>query len=72
MARKTSLTDRSRGKRHSDESGSKLESAMREVHTDVPKNVVATGKTGKAKEAMIRAIGFSKARRAGARVPKKK
>jgi len=44
---------------------------MREVHTDVPKNVIATGKTGKAKEAMIRAIGFSKARKRGAKIPKK-
>jgi hypothetical protein len=40
---------------------SKLESAMREVHNKVPRTVKATGKTGKAKEAMIRAIGFSKA-----------
>lgn len=71
MARKASLTNRARGARHSDESGSKLESAMREVHTDVPKNVIATGKTGKAKEAMIRAIGFSKARKRGAKIPKK-
>lgn len=39
----------------------KLENAMREVHTNVPKNVKATGKTGAAKEAMLRAIAFSKA-----------
>jgi len=38
-----------------------LDTAMREVHTDTPKNVTATGKTGKAKEAMLRAIAFSKA-----------
>lgn len=38
-----------------------LASAMREVHKNVPKNVKATGKTGKAKEAMLRAIAFSKA-----------
>jgi hypothetical protein len=63
VARKASLTDRARGKRHSNESSSAVESAMREVHTNVPKNVIATGKTGAAKEAMIRAIGFSKARR---------
>ena len=36
---------------------------MSEVHRNVPKNVKATGKTGKAKEAMLRAIAFSKARR---------
>jgi len=38
-----------------------LESAMREVHSDVPSNVQKTGKKGKAKEAMLRAIAFSKA-----------
>ena len=37
-----------------------LESAMREVHSDVPSNVEKTGKKGKAKEAMLRAIAFSK------------
>lgn len=39
----------------------KLEAAMREVHTNVPKNVKKTGKTGAAKESMLRAIAFSKA-----------
>jgi hypothetical protein len=39
----------------------KLGAAMREVHKNVPKSVTKTGKTGAAKEAMIRAIGFSKA-----------
>ena len=39
----------------------KLASAMEEVHKNIPKNVKKTGKTGKAKEAMLRAIGFSKA-----------
>lgn len=39
----------------------KLEAAMKEVHTNVPKNVKKTGKTGAAKEAMLRAIAFSKA-----------
>jgi len=34
---------------------------MEEVHRNVPKNVKATGKTGKAKESMLRAIAFSKA-----------
>ena len=38
-----------------------LDSAMSEVHKDTPKNVTKTGKTGKAKEAMLRAIAFSKA-----------
>lgn len=38
-----------------------LEEAMREVHTKTPHNVVAAGKTGKAKEKMLRAIAFSKA-----------
>ncbi len=49
---------------------SKLENAMREVHNDVPRNVKKTGKTGAAKEAMLRAIAFSKARAAGANIPK--
>jgi hypothetical protein len=39
-----------------------LESAMEEVHRNMPRNVVATGKTGVAKEKMLEAIGFSKAR----------
>jgi len=39
----------------------KLQDAMREVHTNTPRNVTKTGKTGKAKEAMLRAIAFSKA-----------
>jgi hypothetical protein len=60
--KKMSLSARPRGFRHADESKSKVESAMREVHTNVPRNVIATGKTGAAKEAMIRAIGFNKAR----------
>jgi hypothetical protein len=37
--------------------------AMKEVHRNVPRNVVATGKTGMAKEKMLKAIAFSKARR---------
>ena len=41
----------------------KVESAMREVHKNVPKNVKKTGKTGKAKEKMLVAIAFSKARK---------
>jgi len=42
---------------------SSVQSAMREVHENVPANVKATGKKGKAKESMLRAIAFSKARR---------
>lgn len=49
-----------------------LESAMREVHADIPSNVKKTGKTGASKEKMLQAIAFSKARRAGAKVPRKK
>lgn len=37
---------------------------MAEVHKNVPKNVVKAGKTGVAKEKMLEAIAFSKARRA--------
>lgn len=49
----------------------KLQSAMREVHTNIPGNVEKAGKTGKAKEKMLQAIAFSKARRAGSSIPKK-
>lgn len=42
---------------------SRVGAAMREVHRNVPRNVKATGKTGAAKEAMLRAIAMSKARR---------
>lgn len=41
----------------------KIANAMREVHENVPENVKKTGKTGKEREKMIRAIGMSKARR---------
>lgn len=39
-----------------------VERAMEEVHRNVPRNVIATGKTGAAKEEMLRAIAFSKVR----------
>jgi hypothetical protein len=39
----------------------KLMSAMKEVHSKVPKNVKKTGKTGKAKQSMLAAIAYSKA-----------
>ncbi|PWT71720.1 MAG: hypothetical protein C5B59_17225 [Bacteroidetes bacterium] len=39
-----------------------------EVYDQVPRNVVKTGKKGKAKRKMMTAIALSKARRAGARV----
>lgn len=41
----------------------RLEAAMKEVHRNIPRNVVKTGKTGGAKEEMLRAIAFSKARK---------
>ena len=40
----------------------KVAAAMEEVHANIPSTVKATGKKGKAKEAMLRAIAFSKAR----------
>ena len=39
----------------------KLDVAMQEVHRNTPKNVEKTGKKGKAKEAMLRVVAFSKA-----------
>ena len=40
-----------------------VEAAMREVHRNIPRNVEKTGKTGEAKEKMLSAIAFSKARK---------
>ncbi len=37
--------------------------AMREVHTNIPSTVKRAKVKGKKKEAMLRAIGFSKARK---------
>ena len=48
-----------------------VESAMSEVHTNVPSTVKATGKTGAEKEKMLAAVAYSKARDKGAKVPKK-
>ncbi len=48
-----------------------LRSMLREVHEDIPASVTRTGKKGKARRAMLTAIAFSKARAAGARLPKK-
>ena len=42
----------------------RVASAMKEVRKNIPKNVKKTGKTGKAKERMLKAIAFSKVRRA--------
>lgn len=50
----------------------KLEAAMREVHKNIPSTVKRAKVKGKKKEAMLRAIAFSKARKAGAKIPKKK
>ena len=50
---------------------SKLERAMREVHENTPSTVTRAKVTGSRKEAMLRAIAFSKARKAGAKIPKK-
>jgi len=48
-------------------------SAMREVHMDEPSTVTRAKHFGPGgKEAMMRAIAFSKARKAGASVPKNK
>lgn len=49
-----------------------LASAMREVHENTPSTVTRAKVKGKKKEAMLRAIAFSKARKAGAKIPFKK
>ncbi len=48
----------------------KLRSFLREVHENPPSTVPASLK-GKRRTAMLTAIAFSKARKAGARLPKK-
>lgn len=50
----------------------KLEKAMREVHNNEPSTVTRANVSGAKKEAMLRAIAFSKARAEGANVPKPK
>lgn len=62
MAKRAPLSSRPKGQRHSVDNSS-VESAMREVHTNIPRNVKATGKKGAAREKMLQAIAFSKARR---------
>jgi hypothetical protein len=49
----------------------KVTAAFHEVYSNVPKSVRKSGKTGDAKRAMMTAIALSKARAAGARIPKK-
>ena len=45
--------------------------AMREVHRDEPSTVTRARHFGPGgKEAMLRAVAFSKARKSGARIPK--
>ena len=56
---------------HNSKSAKKLESAMREVHKNIPSTVTRANVKGEKKEAMLRAIAFSKARKRGARLPKK-
>lgn len=49
-----------------------VESAMREVHRNTPSTVKRAKSFGPGgKEAMLRAIAFSKARKSGAKVPKR-
>jgi len=47
---------------------SKLSDAFREVNTNIPKNVIKSGKKGKAKRKMLAAIAYSKARRSGSKL----
>ncbi len=41
----------------------RLAAAMAEVHANIPSSVKAAGKKGKAKEAMLAAIAYSKSRK---------
>lgn len=49
-----------------------VSSAMREVHTNEPSTVTRANVSGEQKEKMLQAIALSKARKAGARIPKKR
>lgn len=53
-------------------SRSKVERAMREVHRNEPSTVSRADVSEKRKEKMHKAIAFSKARKSGAKIPKRK
>ena len=54
------------------ESRQKVESAMRETHRNIPSTVRRARHFGPGgREAMLRAVALSKARKAGARVPRR-
>ena len=59
------------GKKKSSKRNGKVAAAFHEVYAKIPKSVKKTGKTGAAKRKMMTAIALSKARAAGARIPKK-
>jgi len=48
----------------------KLQSAMREVHESIP-STVPSHVTGERRESMLAAIAYSKARKRGAKLPRK-
>lgn len=50
----------------------KLKSALKEVFKKTPSTVRRAGVKGKAKRKMLIAVAFAKARKAGAKLPKKK
>ena len=52
--------------------GKVLAHMMEEVHKRTPSTVTRASVSGAKKEAMLRAIAFSKARKAGAKVPRRK
>lgn len=55
---------------HGKHSKGLLASAMREVHTNIPSTVKRAKVKGKKRKKMLLAIAFSKARKAGAHLPK--
>lgn len=48
----------------------KVSAAFREVYTDTPTTVTRAGVKGLRKQKMLAAVALSKARKAGARIPK--
>jgi ribosomal protein L23 len=49
----------------------KLEAAFREVYTDEPSTVTRANVSGEKKRKMLAAVAYAKARKSGAKLPKK-
>lgn len=72
MPRAKPKTKAGKQKKAQSKSQALVSSAMREVHTNEPSTVTRANVKGEQKEKMLKAIALSKARKAGARIPKKR